>query len=285
MNIFEIIKQFDKLINLPDAIIYLTGMILLAFWLLKTSLGRNALADSSPRRNNMPRYLPFIALLTWFGGVPIAFSITTILLPDLSESQKALLENLVFCIGAVIIIGIIIYVARDSFARRLKGFGLDIKTIPKDLFFAFVNLLSVWPLIFAAMIITIFFGKIILGRDFYLEQHEALKTITAYPQLLLRVFIIVTTVIVGPVLEEMLFRGLLQTMMRSFFESRNRIWLAILISSGLFAMVHANAGHWPALFMLALCLGYSYEKSGSLLRPIFIHSLFNSVAIIMVLSQ
>jgi len=285
MNIFEIIKQFDKLINLPDAIIYLTGMILLAFWLLKTSLGRNALADSSPRRNNMPRYLPFIALLTWFGGVPIAFSITTILLPDLSESQKALLENLVFCIGAVIIIGIIIYVARDSFARRLKGFGLDIKTIPKDLFFAFVNLLSVWPLIFAAMIITIFFGKIILGRDFYLEQHEALKTITAYPQLLLRVFIIVTTVIIGPVLEEMLFRGLLQTMMRSFFESRNRIWLAILISSGLFAMVHANAGHWPALFMLALCLGYSYEKSGSLLRPIFIHSLFNSVAIIMVLSQ
>ena len=285
MNIFEIIKQFDKLINLPDAIIYLTGMILLAFWLLKTSLGRNALADSSPRRNNMPRYLPFIALLTWFGGVPIAFSITTILLPDLSESQKALLENLVFCIGAVIIIGIIIYVARDSFARRLKGFGLDIKTIPKDLFFAFVNLLSVWPLIFAAMIITIFFGKIILGRDFYLEQHEAIKTITAYPQLLLRVFIIVTTVIVGPVLEEMLFRGLLQTMMRSFFESRNRIWLAILISSGLFAMVHANAGHWPALFMLALCLGYSYEKIGSLLRPIFIHSLFNSVAIIMVLSQ
>ncbi len=292
MNIFEIIKQLDNIISIPEAIISLAGLILLACWLLKTSLGRNALVDSVPRRNNMPLYLPFIALLMWFGGVPLALSIATILLPDLSDCQKAFLENLVFCIGAAPIIAIIICVARATFARRLKGFGLNVKTIHKDFLSAFINLLSIWPLVLAAVAVTIFIGKHIWGQDFYLEQHEELKTITEYSQLSLRLLIVITTVVVGPVLEEMLFRGLFQTMIRSSLEfrfsnleSRNRAWLAILISSGLFAMVHANAGHWPALFMLALCIGYSYEKSGSLFRPIFIHSFFNSVAIIAVLSQ
>jgi membrane protease YdiL (CAAX protease family) len=75
----------------------------------------------------------------------------------------------------------------------------------------------------------------------------------------------------------MLFRGLFQTMLRSISA---KPWLSIAISSVLFALAHANAGHWPALFALSLCMGYSYEKSGSLLRPIFIHSLFNATSII-----
>jgi len=285
------IEQFAKHITVED-IICLTGLILLACWLLKTSLGRNALVDSAPRRNNMPVYLPFIPLFIWFGSVPLTTSIARQITTDLPDWQNALWDNLILCIGAILTIVLIIFLARASFARRLKGFGLNVKTIHKDFLFAFINLLSIWPLVLAAAVITIFIGKFIWGQDFYLEQHEELKTITEYSQLPLRILIIIVTVVVAPVLEEMLFRGLFQTMIRSFFEfrfsnleSRNGVWLAILISSGLFVMVHANAGHWPALFMLALCLGYSYEKSGSLFRPIFIHSFFNSVAIIAVLSQ
>jgi membrane protease YdiL (CAAX protease family) len=37
--------------------------------------------------------------------------------------------------------------------------------------------------------------------------------------------------------------------------------------------------------MLALGLGYAYEKSGSLWRPIFMHALFNGITIATVLTQ
>jgi len=292
MNIFEIIKQFDKLISLPDAIICLTGLILLACWLLKTSLGRNALVDSAPRRNNMPVYLPFIPLFIWFGSAPLVMLITRQLIANLPDWQNALLDNLILSIGATLTIVLIIFLARASFARRLKGFGLNARTIHKDFVFAFINLLSICPLVLAAIVVTTCFGKLIYGQDFYLEQHEELKTIATYTQLPLRILIIITTIMLAPVLEELLFRGLFQTMLRSSLEfrftnleSRYSSWLSILISSGLFILVHPNAGHWPALFMLAITLGYSYEKSGSLFRPIFIHSFFNSVAIIAVLSQ
>ena len=99
-------------------------------------------------------------------------------------------------------------------------------------------------------------------------------------------------VVVAPILEEMLFRGLFQTTIRSFleipnprFHIRNAAWPAIVISSVLFAMVHADTAHWPALFVLSLSLGYAYEKSGSLFRPIFIHSFFNAATIAAVLYQ
>jgi membrane protease YdiL (CAAX protease family) len=48
----------------------------------------------------------------------------------------------------------------------------------------------------------------------------------------------------------------------------------------MFAAVHSNVEHWPALFVLGVGMGYAYEKSGSLWRPIFIHALFNGVTIL-----
>ena len=281
MNIPDIIKQISSLINIADIIICLPGLILLACWLVKTSWGKNALADSIPRRNNMPFYLPFIPLFVWFGAVALAISITRELLSDWLEWQMALLDNLILCIGGLIGIAVIIFLARVSFVRRLKGFGLNVKTILNDFGTAVLNLLAVWPIVTLMIILTLFFGKLIWGQDFQLQQHEELELITAYPQISVRVLIIITAVVVVPVFEEMLFRGLFQTMLRS---SLAKPWLSIAISSGLFAIVHQSPGHWPALFALSMCLGYSYEKSGSLFQPIFVHSLFNATSIIATLN-
>jgi membrane protease YdiL (CAAX protease family) len=260
-----------------DFIILFAGILLFSGWLLKTSLGRKALSDSVPRRNNMPPYLPFVPLFIWVGAVSLAISVTEKLLPNLPDRQKVFLDNFILCIGEIIAIAVIIFLARASFARRLKGFGLNFRTIYKDFPAALLNLLSVWPLIAAMLILTMDLGKFIWGPDFKIQPHEELELIRAYSQLPVRVLIIVTAVTIVPVFEEMLFRGLFQTMLRSILL---KPWLSIAISSGLFTLTHSNVGHWPALFVLSLCIGYAYEKSGSLLRPIFIHCLFNATSII-----
>ena len=101
----------------------------------------------------------------------------------------------------------------------------------------------------------------------------------AYPELPLRIMIFISTAVLVPVLEELMFRGFLQTTIRSFFKAGNGAWLAIAITSSLFVLLHADVSHWPALFILGSCMGYSYEKSGSLFRPIFIHAIFNATSI------
>ena len=283
-------------------LICLAGLMLFARWLLKTSLGRKALADSVPRRNNMPAYLPFVPLFICFGTAWLIASITHRVFGDLQGWQSNFLDNLILCISELMAIVVIIFLARIHFARRLKGFGLNVKTIVKDFFAALVNLLAVWPLITAVIILTMFIGEHIWGREYQMQQHQQLTMITEYPQLPLRIMIFVVAVVIASLFEEMIFRGLFQTTIRSYFEARcsildarysmldtrggsGKAWLAIVISSGLFAATHADTGHWPALFVLGVCLGYAYEKSGSLFRPIFIHSFFNATSIIATLNQ
>ncbi|MDD5065160.1 MAG: type II CAAX endopeptidase family protein [Phycisphaerae bacterium] len=280
MNIPEIIKSACGEVSYTiaiDFVIFLAGLLIFGNWLLKTSLGRKSLSDSVPRRNNMPLYLPFVSLFIWFGAVSLATSVTEKFLPALQDWQKAFLDNLILCIGEITAIAAVVLLARASFARRLKGFGVNFRTIHKDIPAALLNLVSVWPLIAVMLILTMHVGKLIIGPDFELQPHEELETIRAYSQLPVRALIIVTAIAIVPVFEEMLFRGLFQTMLRSILA---KPWPSIAISSGLFVLAHSNAGHWPALFVLSVCMGYSYEKSGSLLRPIFIHAIFNAISII-----
>ncbi|MHC4546650.1 MAG: lysostaphin resistance A-like protein [Planctomycetota bacterium] len=282
MNTSEIVMGF----------VCLPGLFLFGRWLLKTSLGRKALADSMPRRNNMPPYLCLVPLFVWLGPIPLAIQITEVLAADLQDWQRASLNNLIYCVGAIVVMAVIIFLVRASFTRRLKGFGLNIRSIHKDFFFAFLNYITVLPLIMATMALMMFMGRLFFGPEYQISQHEQLELITAYPRWQLRILVFVVAVVIAPVLEEMIFRGLIQTVIRSFFESRDsklktrsRVWLPIFISAGLFSMVHGNVPHWPALFLLGVCMGYAYEKSGSLFRPIFIHAFFNAITVIFVLLE
>jgi membrane protease YdiL (CAAX protease family) len=133
------------------------------------------------------------------------------------------------------------------------------------------------------------------GPDFQLTKHDQLKSIDLHDQLPLQIIIVITTVIIAPIFEELLFRGLFQTMIGSFLagsefgdayiRTKQPAWLAIICSSIIFASIHANLSHWPALFTLSVCLGYAYEKSGSILRPILIHIIFNAINIITALNK
>jgi membrane protease YdiL (CAAX protease family) len=54
-------------------------------------------------------------------------------------------------------------------------------------------------------------------------------------------------------------------------------WMAVLCTSIIFALIHPL---WmsPIIFVLSLCLGYAYERTGNLWTSILIHAAFNSVS-------
>jgi membrane protease YdiL (CAAX protease family) len=274
MSILESIRQFADVITIADAIL-LTGLILLITWLIKAVLYADPLADSVPRRNSMPLYVPFITLLVWLSAISLTIPLTN-RIPALSAWQSTFASYAIISTAALAIIAVIILLVKAHFARGLKGFGLDPGAIPKDCLAAVLNLIYIWPIVYLATHVTVFYGQLIFKQDFNWPQHETLELVTSHPQLPLRILIIVTTAAIVPVLEEMVFRGLFQTAMRSFLQ---KTWPSIILTAALFAVVHQYKQHWPALFVLAICLGYSYEKSGSLFRPILIHSIFNAASI------
>lgn len=84
--------------------------------------------------------------------------------------------------------------------------------------------------------------------------------------------------LVGPLWEEVLFRGLVQTyFMRKFPTS-----LAVIISSLLFAMAHGDPTLALPLFVSGLFLGGLYAYTKSLWPPIVLHILNNTVCTILI---
>ena len=78
-------------------------------------------------------------------------------------------------------------------------------------------------------------------------------------------------VLAAPLCEEFLFRGLLQDGLRRSLPA----WQAIGIAAALFAIVHPPAAMLPA-FVLGLCAGIAYERSGALLAPMLTQALCNA---------
>jgi membrane protease YdiL (CAAX protease family) len=282
LMIQEIIKELVGKANVIDLIICVGGVLVLAVWLLKTSLGTKALVNSPVRRNDMPPYLALIPPFFWFLAVWLLGLVKEKAFPELSGSQGAFADNLVMCLGAAPVVITSLVIARIHFACRLKGFGLNPKTIARDLVAGLLNLLATMPVVLSVIILITVAGKIFVGSDYQMPRHEELTQIMAYPQWQIRALIVFTAIVVVPFTEEVLFRGIFQTLLRSYL---NRPWPAIILASLIFIIFHANPEHWPALFPLALCFGYAYEKSGSLFRSIFAHSLFNAMSIFAALSQ
>ena len=90
-------------------------------------------------------------------------------------------------------------------------------------------------------------------------------------------------VVLAPFIEELIFRGFLQTYARKFVSPTS----AILISSTCFSFFHytpeQGLGNIPiigSLFILALFLGFIYERQRSLLASISLHAMFNIISVI-----
>jgi membrane protease YdiL (CAAX protease family) len=80
-------------------------------------------------------------------------------------------------------------------------------------------------------------------------------------------------VLLSPLIEELFFRGFLLTFLKKYTST----WMALILSSGVFAFVHVNLGAALPLWFLGLALGLAYEHTGCLLLPIGIHACWNLV--------
>ncbi len=77
--------------------------------------------------------------------------------------------------------------------------------------------------------------------------------------------------IIGPVMEEIVFRGYLQ----SSLAKRIPAWAAIVITSLIFMAGHSPMVLWPMYFMFSIAWGWIYLRSKSLKLAILIHILNN----------
>jgi membrane protease YdiL (CAAX protease family) len=91
-----------------------------------------------------------------------------------------------------------------------------------------------------------------------------------------RVLIIILAVAIAPIAEEFIFRFFLYGVFKRYFGTA----LGVVFNAFLFAAVHTHLPSFAPLFVLATCFTLAYEWSGSILVSMTMHSLFNSLTLV-----
>ena len=132
-----------------------------------------------------------------------------------------------------------------------------------------VLMLAAYPLIFLADAITQLLLRTAPERQAIVELFNASNTLEQ------RVLIIVLAIAIAPLVEEFIFRFFLYGVMRRYFGRS----IGVVVSSLLFAAVHAHLPAFAPLFVLGSCFAIAYEWSGSILVSMTMHALFNALTL------
>ncbi|MHB8645231.1 MAG: CPBP family intramembrane glutamic endopeptidase [Thermomicrobiales bacterium] len=147
---------------------------------------------------------------------------------------------------------------------------------PPGIFFALVI-----PILFAMYLVAAIVSALII-KLFYSGKAEnpQVKDLTggggfSWTRLLLA---LVTASIIAPVIEELLFRGVLYGWLRTRWSAVG----GVILSAAIFSAAHAIPLILASIFVVGLTLAIVYEKTKSTLATMTLHSLFNTVGVLAV---
>ena len=210
----------------------------------------------------------------WFkrADVIVAFCISAIfawLAIDLFDAPpRKIDENAIIggMIAQLILGGIVVsYVALRRISLR-AFFGTAALPVRKSIGLGILLTVAISP----------FVGTLaqLLNRDPSQEQ-TVVQFFRDTPSVESRLLLAFMAVIVAPIIEEVVFRGLLYRIFKGYFGTMS----AMFFTSVLFAVIHGNLPSLLPLTLLAFAFTAALERSGSLLVSIAMHGTFNALTL------
>ena len=134
--------------------------------------------------------------------------------------------------------------------------------------------------VFAVVMFLQYLSILVLAKlGWPVEEQAAVKLVTDAKSPWVTVYLGVFAIVLAPVAEEFIFRGMLFPFIKQLGFPK-LAWLGFL-----FALIHADKAIFIPLFVFALALTWLYEKTDNLLAPITAHALFNATNYVMLLWQ
>lgn len=227
-----------------------------------------------------------VGLAWWDIAVAIGLGVFgALLVGELIQPPYSALDQL---IGTLIISGCpaVYLVARVAPTRYgLVRVGLIPRRPLRDLIATMSGCLFAIPVMLGVMVATSALFNA-LGNPPPEVAHELLEQMAREQNHLDFVLMLLMAVVAAPVLEEILFRGLIQTALLNELGTEYRRTI-ILATAVFFGGMHASAAAWqtlPALAVFGVILGWLYERTGSLWPPILVHAAFNVLNVLMVMA-
>ena len=247
----------------------------------------------------------------------IAHLLTVPTVPGSDGTQASSLSTSAYIACIPPIIGLTAVWVGDRAILPMAGqkLGLSARLVPSGIGTGLLASLIVIPILFFASGVVEFIYTLVSYQ--HEQEHPMLRAMGDTPSPLVRISLVVGACVIVPIWEETLFRGHLQTLLTAAFGRllsspapqlpvpsilpnltdtvdshvlqsvavprkvlryrKVASWLGVLLTSAIFALLHPT---WsaPVIFLLAVGLGYAYERTGNLWVSIAMHAAFNSIS-------
>lgn len=174
----------------------------------------------------------------------------------------------------LIMVAIILYFVIRKHGGGLPDIGLYFGGGWKDVSLGALGYVATLPVFFAVLIALLGLAALFSYEppphplvEVFVEEDKRNPLLIGYSVFL--------ACVIGPVIEEIFFRGFCYPAVRKVWGAR----AGILLTAALFAWIHHSTfAFWP-IFILGVILAYLYEKRQSLIPSITLHVIHNSVFI------
>ena len=219
----------------------------------------------APRAQRFPTWGDMLAVVGIYLLATVATSVITAIIAAVSGGAEGLAERMssgpmsavsyALSMGLTIV-GVLIYRA----LRRGEGklFSLSLK--------GFNPILILWGFVLVLITGIVIEPVLNLFPESFLELLNQMGAKGGWSVLML--------VVLAPIMEEVLFRGILLESVRSKYSSGR----AIVVSALMFGVIHIIPQQVVNAFVIGLILGYIYVRTESLWPVIIIHALNNAMA-------
>jgi membrane protease YdiL (CAAX protease family) len=112
---------------------------------------------------------------------------------------------------------------------------------------------------------------------FNVDEQDPVRLLRQADALWKQVYLAVFAIVLAPVAEELLFRGIAYPLLKKITRPRFALWSMAMF----FALIHGNLAVIVPLTFLAVVLTLLYEWTNNLLACIVVHSLFNAANFVM----
>lgn len=261
---------------LPGVLIGVT--LIGAVWLAGRGVFSARAFAHAPSRSGDLTYADLIVPLgLWLVGGGLGAQIAVALAGEVTDDRKRLLTTLGGAVGVLPMVAFILWRSHTALRDGLTGLGFGLRRPGGSMWAMFGG--GVFAVIATlATLSGVNVAAQLLGFELPTVAHDLLMTIVQTPDPAVRWGLIAVACLFAPFVEELLFRGLFQTVLSNVYPTLGR-WTVILIAAGAFTLIHAPLVPWPALIglaVLAVALGYQYERTGRLWWVIVVHAVFNA---------
>lgn len=196
----------------------------------------------------------------------VDFIITLLSYPLTLQSKVESLTFSIISVEKLFFLPIEVFILNKVFGRRTNELN-TFKKVNKKTIFHITLVLTIFRLLYDAFILPIILR--IPESDTLIQAEQNLNSSFIY--------LILSVCIIAPIIEEVIFRGIiLNGMLKRYNPST-----AIIISSLLFALIHGNLHQGINAFLLALIIGCIYYKTHSLYLTIYCHFFNNTASFIL----